>query len=52
MRFLTIPGVIAAFSVAVIWAALQLELSPAMIVGDSAKMMLGIAVGEQVTVKW
>lgn len=35
MRFLTIPGVIAAFSVAVIWAALQLELSPAMIVGDS-----------------
>jgi len=35
MRFLTIPGVIAAFSVAVIWAALQLELSPAMIVGES-----------------
>jgi hypothetical protein len=35
MRFLTIPGVIVAFSVTVIWAALQLELSPAMIVGES-----------------
>ena len=35
MHFLVIPGIIAAFSVAVICAALQLELSPAMIVGDS-----------------
>ena len=35
MRFLVVPGVITAFSVAVIWAALQLDLSPPMIVGDS-----------------
>ena len=35
MRFLVIPGLITAFSLAVIWASLQLELSPAMIVGDS-----------------
>jgi hypothetical protein len=35
MRFLIIPGVIAAFSIAVICAAVQLELSPPMIVGDS-----------------
>ena len=35
MRVLTIPAVIVAFSFAVIWAALQLELSPPMIVGDS-----------------
>lgn len=35
MRFLIIPGIIAAFSLAVIWAAFQLELSPAMIVGHS-----------------
>ena len=35
MRYLVIPGVITAFSLAVIWAALQLELSPPMIVGDS-----------------
>ncbi len=35
MRFLIIPGIIAAFSVAVIYAALQLDLSPPMIVGDS-----------------
>lgn len=35
MRFLVIPGLISGFSLAVIWAALQLELSPAMIVGDS-----------------
>ncbi len=35
MRILVIPGVIAAFSLAVIWASLQLELSPPMIVGDS-----------------
>jgi putative tricarboxylic transport membrane protein len=35
MRFLVIPGVITAFSLTVVWAALQLELSPAMIVGDS-----------------
>lgn len=34
-RLLIIPGVIAAFSLAVIWASLQLELSPEMIVGDS-----------------
>ena len=27
MRFLIIPGVITAFSVVVVWAALQLELS-------------------------
>jgi len=30
-----VPGVIAAFSLVVIWASLQLELSPAIIVGDS-----------------
>jgi hypothetical protein len=35
MRFLVIPGLITAFSLAVIWASLQLELSPSMIVGDS-----------------
>jgi hypothetical protein len=35
MRFLIIPGVIAAFSIAVICAAVQLDLSPPMIVGDS-----------------
>lgn len=35
MQFLVIPGVITAFSLAVVLAALQLELSPSMIVGDS-----------------
>ncbi len=35
MNFLAIPGVITAFSLAVIWASLQLDLSPPMIVGDS-----------------
>ena len=35
LRLLLIPGIIAAFSLAVIWASLQLELSPPMIVGDS-----------------
>ena len=35
MRFLIIPGVIAAFSIAVICVAVQLDLSPPMIVGDS-----------------
>ena len=35
MRFLIIPGVIVVFSIAVIYAAVQLELSPPMIVGDS-----------------
>ncbi len=35
MRYPVIPGVIAAFSLTVIWASLQLELSPPMIVGDS-----------------
>jgi hypothetical protein len=35
MQFLIIPGIVAAFSVAVIWAALQLDVSPAMIVGQS-----------------
>ena len=34
-RILVVPAVIAAFSVAVIWAALQLDLSPPMIVGHS-----------------
>lgn len=34
-RILVVPAVIAVFSVAVIWAALQLDLSPPMIVGDS-----------------
>ncbi len=34
MPYLVIPGVITAFSLAVIWAALQLDLSPPMIVGD------------------
>lgn len=33
-RLLIVPGIIAALSVVVIWASLQLELSPAMIVGD------------------
>ncbi len=35
MKFLVIPGVITAFSLTVIWASLQLNLSPPMIVGDS-----------------
>lgn len=35
MKFLVIPGVITAFSLTVIWASLQLDLSPPMIVGDS-----------------
>jgi hypothetical protein len=35
MQYQVIPGVIAAFSLAVIWASLQLEQSPPMIVGDS-----------------
>ncbi len=35
IRLLLIPGIIAAFSLVVIWASLQLELSPPMIVGDS-----------------
>jgi hypothetical protein len=35
LRLLIIPGIIAAFSVAVIWASLQLDLSPDIIVGDS-----------------
>ncbi|NQW00406.1 MAG: tripartite tricarboxylate transporter TctB family protein [Rhodospirillales bacterium] len=35
MHFLFVPGLITVFSLAVIWAALQLDLSPAMIVGDS-----------------
>ncbi len=34
-RLFVVPAVIAAFSVVVIWAALQLELSPPMIVGES-----------------
>lgn len=34
-RLLVIPAIIAAFSAAVIWASLQLELSPPMIVGES-----------------
>ena len=34
-RTFIVPAVLAAFSVAVIWASLRLELSPAMIVGDS-----------------
>ena len=34
-RTFIVPAVLAAFSVAVIWASLQLELSPPMIVGDS-----------------
>ncbi len=35
LRLCVIPGLIAAFSAAVIWASLQLELSPPLIVGDS-----------------
>ncbi len=35
LRLLVLPAIIAAFSLAVIWASLQLELSPEMIVGDS-----------------
>ena len=34
-RFFILPGILAAFSLVVIWASLQLELSPDMIVGDS-----------------
>ena len=34
-RTFIVPAVLAAFSVAVIWASLQLDLSPPMIVGDS-----------------
>ena len=34
-RVLIIPGILAVFSVTVIWASLQLELSPDIIVGDS-----------------
>lgn len=35
MKFLVIPGFIAAFSLVVIWLALQLDISPPMIVGES-----------------
>jgi len=35
VRIFLIPAIIAVFSVIVIWASLQLELSPAMIVGES-----------------
>jgi len=35
VRILIVPGIIAVFSVIVIWASLQLELSPPMIVGES-----------------
>lgn len=35
MRHLAIPAIIVGFSAVVIWASLQLDLSPAMIVGDS-----------------
>jgi hypothetical protein len=34
-RILIIPGILAAFSAIVIWASLQLEISPDIIVGDS-----------------
>ena len=34
-RHYVVPGVIVAFSIAVIWASMRLEESPAMIVGDS-----------------
>lgn len=34
-RLYIIPGIITVFSVTVIWASLQLDLSPDMIVGDS-----------------
>lgn len=35
VRIFAIPAIIAVFSVVVIWASLQLELSPPMIVGES-----------------
>ena len=35
MRYLIIPGIIVLFSVVIIWAALLLDESPPMIVGDS-----------------
>ena len=35
IRFYIIPTIITVFSLAVIWASLQLELSPDIIVGDS-----------------
>ena len=35
MRPLIVPGIIAAFSVVIIYLALQLKLSPPMIVGHS-----------------
>jgi len=35
MHFLVIPGFISAFSLVIIWASFQLDISPAMIVGHS-----------------
>ena len=35
MRVFVIPGIVMVFSCVVIWASMQLDLSPAMIVGDS-----------------
>ena len=35
MRYLIVPTIIAVFSVLVIWAALRLDLSPPLIVGES-----------------
>lgn len=35
MKTFIVPGIVSVFSLMVIWAALQLDVSPAMIVGDS-----------------
>lgn len=35
MQFFIVPGIISIFSIVIIWLSLQLDLSPAMIVGDS-----------------
>ncbi len=60
MNFLVIPGIIAAFSLAVIWASLQLDLSPPMIVGDSLQprvfpillMVINLVLAALLAVQW
>ena len=60
MRILVIPGIIAVFSLAVIWASLQLELSPPMIVGDSLQprvfpillMVINLVLAALLAVQW
>ncbi len=60
MNFLVIPGIITAFSLAVIWASLQLDLSPPMIVGDSLQprvfpillMVINLVLAALLAVQW